>query len=77
MLQHLLSTEIQLVDKISANEAMHLVKQLEASELALEKFLKNEISFSVYCEILELCDIDIDDYLINLEENLLDFGVAV
>lgn len=77
MLQNLLSTEIQLVDNISANEAMHLVKQLEASELAREKFLKNEISFSDYCEILELCDIDIDDYLLNLEENLqVVFGVA-
>lgn len=75
MLQNLLSTEILVCEQINHSDAEHLIKSLEASELALQKFLAQEISFADYCEILELCGVTMDEYLINLESNLSIIGI--
>jgi hypothetical protein len=75
MIQNLLSTEILIVGKISDEEAKHLEKQLQASELALQKFLSSEISFSDYLEIMELCGVNIDEYMLQVENNLSIVGI--
>ena len=69
-MKSLLSTQIVIVGKISEEEARHLEKQLQASELALQQFLSNQINFADYLDILELCGVNIDDYLINIEKNI-------
>jgi hypothetical protein len=75
MIQNLLSTEIVIVEKISDEEARQLEKQLELSELALKRFLKSEINFSDYLEIMKMCQINIDDYLIVVQNNLSAIGI--
>ena len=74
MIQNLLSTEIVIVEKISDKEARQLEKQLQLSELALKRFLSADITFSEYLEIMEMCEVDIDDYLVTVENNLSAIG---
>lgn len=75
MLQRVLGLQIITAEGISRDESLHLIKQMECAELALARFLKREISFSDYCDILKLCGVGIDDYLINLEKNLSTVGI--
>ena len=75
MIRNLLSTEILIVEKISNEEARQLEKKLELSELALQKFLSSQINLSDYLETLEMCQIDIDDYLLTIENNLSLVGI--
>lgn len=75
MIRNLLSTEILIVEKISNEEARQLEKKLELSELALQKFLSSQINLSDYLETLEMCQIDIDDYLLTVENNLSLVGI--
>jgi hypothetical protein len=70
MISQILELEIQIASPMKSEESQYLIKQLETAELAKDKFLKNQISFQDYIDILEVCNIDIDDYLINLEDNL-------
>lgn len=74
-MQSLLSTQIVIVGKISEEEARHLEQRLQVSELALQRFLANKISFADYLDMIELCDINIDDYLINVEKNISAIGL--
>lgn len=74
-MKSLLSTQIVVVGKISEEEARHLEQKLQVSEFALQRFIANEISFADYLDIMELCDINIDDYLINIEENFSAIGI--
>lgn len=74
MIEKLLSTEIVIVQKISNEKARQLEKQLQLSELALKKFLSADITFSEFLEIMEMCEIDIDDYLNTIENNLSAIG---
>jgi len=75
VIRNLLSTEILIVEKISNEEARQLEKKLELSELALQKFLSSQINLSDYLETLEMCQIDIDDYLLTIENNLSLVGI--
>jgi hypothetical protein len=70
MLNQILELEIKIASPMDTSQCQYLIKQLETAELAKDKFLKNQISFQDYIDILEVCNIDIDDYLINLEDNL-------
>jgi len=70
MLQQYLSTQIITPHSICENEAAYLIKQLEAAQLALTRFIEGAINFSDYCDILQLCDVNVDDFLINVEQNL-------
>ncbi|MCC5640539.1 hypothetical protein LC593_32865 [Nostoc sp. CHAB 5844] len=75
MLDILLETEIQVNHQISFDEANDLVRKLEVANLARDKFLAGQISLSDYCDILEMCDVNLDDYLISVESNLNNFGL--
>jgi hypothetical protein len=70
MLSSILNTEINLNGFVCIDEANHLIKQQECVELARTRFINGEISFADYCDILELCDINIDQYLVTVENNL-------
>lgn len=70
MLQQYLSTQIVTSHVTCEHEAAYLIKQLEAAQLALTRFLEGSIQFSDYCDILQLCDVNVDDFLINVEQNL-------
>lgn len=59
--------------KISQEEIKNLVKREEVASLALKRFLAAQISFRDYLEILELCKVDIDDYLETVENNCVGF----
>ncbi|WP_414622051.1 hypothetical protein [Calothrix sp. CCY 0018] len=55
--------------KLSCDEINYLIKQEEVSSLALERFLSAEISWNDYLDILEVCNVDIDDYLETSDQN--------
>lgn len=75
MLQSLLATEIYLPHQITEDEANYLIAQSECAELALSRFVAGDISFEDYCDILELCNVDIDNYLLTIEINLEIAGI--
>lgn len=75
MIKNLLSTQIVIVEKISDRDARQLEKQLQLSELALQKFLSSEINFSDYLEMMEMCQIDVDEYLLIVQDNLSAIGM--
>ena len=70
MLQQYLSTQVVTSHAVCEHEAAYLIKQLEIAQLALTQFLEGSINFSDYCDILQLCDVNVDDFLINVEQNL-------
>ena len=75
MLKNYLSTQIETPHIICQDEAAYLIKQLETAQLALTQFVKGLISFTDYCDILQLCDVNVDDFLINVEQNLASDGL--
>lgn len=76
MLENLLGVEI-ITHNPSPQEIDVLVKQEEAAKLGLDKFLAQKITFEEYLEVLELAGLNIDDYLLNLENNLNEVGIIV
>lgn len=66
-----LETEISLPHSICIDEASYLSQQHETAQLALDAFIKGKIDFEDYADILELCGIDMDEYLLGVEENLI------
>jgi hypothetical protein len=76
MIEAILQSEIILVRPCN-EEVTHLIKQLEIAEMATAKFTKGEISFSDFLELMELAEVDIDEYLGVVETNLLEVGIKV
>lgn len=69
-LNSVLETEIYLPHSVCIDEANYLVEQHETALLALDAFIKGQIDFEDYADILELCGMDMDEYLLGVEENL-------
>lgn len=69
MLENLLRVGINLSTKISKDQLNQLIKKEAIACLALKRFLAMEISLSDYLEILELCHVDIDNYLQTVDDN--------
>ncbi|MGB3757277.1 MAG: hypothetical protein WBA07_13035 [Rivularia sp. (in: cyanobacteria)] len=55
--------------KMSQDEINYLVRQEEVSNLALDRFLSGQISWSDYLDVLEVCNVDVDDYLQTADDN--------
>lgn len=70
MLDDILTLQIIVEPSISIEESKHLIKQLECANLAKVAFIKGELSFSDFCDILSLCGLDIDEYIGIVESNL-------
>ncbi len=77
MLATILQPEINLIHPVCLQEANHLCKQLELAQLATDKFVGCEISFSDFLELMELAEVNIDDYLLTIENNLLEVGASI
>jgi len=77
MLDEILSLEIFVAPNLESAEIQHLIKQLECAELAQTNFIKGKLTFADYCDILQLCNVNIDRYLIQVEENLHEIGLIV
>lgn len=75
MIETILQPEIILMRSICNQEATHLIKQMEVAQTATDKFIKGEISFSDFLELMELAEVDIDEYLGIVEANLLEVGI--
>lgn len=76
MLENLLSVEI-ITHKPSQAEIDYLIAQEEAARLGLDAFLAQKITFEEYLEVLELAGLDMDEYLLNIENNLNEVGIIV
>ncbi|NJN13890.1 MAG: hypothetical protein HC836_34530 [Richelia sp. RM2_1_2] len=74
MLTEILNLQIIVTPDIEKTESAYLIKQLECAELALNAFVKGDLSLSDYCDILLLCDVNVDDYLLQVEDNLSAIG---
>ncbi|MDF5706549.1 MAG: hypothetical protein PUP90_02415 [Nostoc sp. S4] len=70
MLEGILELSIVTTEGMSESESLKLIEQLECAELAQQRFIQGSISFEDYLDILELCEVDIDDYLEIVDENL-------
>ena len=77
MLDDILGLRIVTTEKMSVSESLKLIEQLECAELAQQRFIEGVISFEDYLDILELCEVDIDDYLITVEDNLAEVGISL
>lgn len=55
--------------KMTQEEINYLVKQQEVSSLALDRFLGGQISWNDYLDVLEVCNVDVDDYLQTMDDN--------
>ncbi len=77
MLDDILGLSIITTEKMSESESSKLIEKLECAELAKTRFIKGEISFEDYLDILELCEVDIDNYLITVEDNLAVDGIIL
>jgi len=77
MIQEILKTEIIIPagEKLSQEECDYLVLKEEVATLARGKFAQGLISYEDYLDILETCDINIDDYLVTIENNLHELGI--
>lgn len=70
MLQSLLNVGIFIPTRpLSQDEINHLILKEEVANLGLKRFLKGQISFNDYLDVLEVCNVDVDDYLQTVDEN--------
>jgi hypothetical protein len=75
MLSEILQPQINLIHPICLKEADYLCKQLEVAQLATDRFVVGEISYSDFLECLELAEVDIDSYLLIVSRNLIELGM--
>ncbi len=55
--------------KLSNDEINYLIEREQVASLALQRLLALEITWSDYLDLLEACNVDIDDYLDDVEHN--------
>jgi hypothetical protein len=77
MLEDIIGVEIPLYPQITEDEIALRIEQEEAAYLGRKAFLKGQISPDEYFDILEMCEVNMDDFLINLEGNLTESGLLV
>ncbi|WP_017314923.1 hypothetical protein [Mastigocladopsis repens] len=77
MIRRFLESEIFIAksDNLTLSDCARLIQKQEVANLALEKFILGQISFQDYIDILETCEMNIDDYLITVEQNLITCGM--
>lgn len=75
MINQVLNLQIITAEGMSLQESDHLIKQLECAELAKDAFIRGELSLEDYCDILQLCGVNVDEYLTQIETNLNAVGI--
>ncbi len=76
MLGEIIGIEIPLFPQITDEEIKLRIEQEEAAYLGKIAFIKGKISLEEYLDILEMCEVDIDDFLLTLENNLVIVGAV-
>lgn len=73
-MRHLLETEIDSSAILDCNysDLIGVVKNLEIANEALDAFLAQEITFDEYLELLDMAQVNIDEYLGLVEQNLIE-----
>ncbi|MEA5601078.1 hypothetical protein [Nostoc sp. UHCC 0252] len=74
MLNDILGLTIITNQGMPEGESLRLIEKLECAELAQQHFIKGLISLSDYLDILDLCEVNVDDYLVTVEQNLAAVG---
>jgi hypothetical protein len=74
MIRSLIGVEIPLFPEICDQEIEKRIEQEEAANLALTCFVAGKISLSDYLDILEMCEVEMDDFISNAENNLIILG---
>jgi hypothetical protein len=77
MLGQVIGVEIPLFPEMETDEMQLRLDQEEAACLGKIAYLKNKITFEEYLDILKMCEVDIDGYLLNLEGNLSEIGLII
>ena len=66
----LIGVEIQLHSCMPSDEIQLRIEQEEAACLGKIAFINGRITIDDYIDILEMCEVDIDDYFIAVEQNI-------
>ncbi|MBD2516860.1 hypothetical protein H6G93_17915 [Nostoc sp. FACHB-973] len=77
MIEGIIGVEIPLYPQMTEDEITLRLEQEEAAQLGLTCFLKGQITLEEYMDILEMCEVDMDAYCLNLEQNLSDVGLII
>jgi hypothetical protein len=78
VLNNLLGVEIVLnkdSQDMNQTDIDNLVSLHSLMEVARKDFLKGSITFEEYLELLNMAGMNIDDYCLNLENNLTTIGI--
>jgi hypothetical protein len=70
MIEQVFNLSIITTKDMSIGEIQDLIDKLQCAELARDAFLASKISFEELIDIYELCGVNVDEYLLTLEENL-------
>lgn len=77
MISELIGVEIPLYPHLSEDEIALRLEQEEAAYLGKMAFLRGQITLEEYFDILEMCEVDMDSFLVNLENNLSEAGLLI
>ncbi|PHJ62792.1 hypothetical protein VF14_26875 [Nostoc linckia z18] len=75
MINEILGLQIITTPGMSLEECSYLIKQLECANLAKIQFAQGKLSLEDFCDILELCGVNVDEYLLQVEANLTTAGI--
>ncbi|BAU65662.1 hypothetical protein STA3757_30510 [Stanieria sp. NIES-3757] len=73
MIKDLLELEVNIeaLNDHNDNDIKNVLIRLDICREALDAFLAQEITFEEYLDLLKTAEVNIDDYLINTEQNLI------
>lgn len=77
MLTEIIGVEIPLFPQMTEDEIQLRLEQEEAAYLGKIAYLTGQITLEEYLDILEMCEVNMDGYLLNLEENLSEVGLII
>jgi hypothetical protein len=77
MIEKVIGVEIPLYPQMTEDEIKLRLEQEEAAQLAMTCFCNGSITPEEYMDILEMCEVDMDSYCLNLEQNLNATGLII
>jgi hypothetical protein len=77
MIEGVIGVEIPLYPQMTEDEIALRLEQEETAQLAMTCFCNGSITPEEYMDILEMCEVDMDSYCINLEQNLNATGLII
>ncbi|MCC5620196.1 hypothetical protein [Nostoc sp. CHAB 5715] len=75
MIEKVIGVEIPLYPQMTEDEIALRLEQEEAAHLGLTCFCNGQITIEEYMDILEMCEVEMDVYCLNLEQNLSAAGL--